>query len=85
MATQLSEVLDLRERNPLPRWEVHHEECDPAKDRDDYWMAIERVRTPQTLLGWTLHFVETKDFADTSNWTDFMRKIMSQNGIKIEG
>ena len=54
------------------RWEVHHRECDPNPDRDDYWFDVARARTHAHLLDWTAHLMD-KNWLEDTTWGGFIR------------
>ncbi|KXF51065.1 hypothetical protein AXA44_15465 [Rhodococcus sp. SC4] len=57
---------------PTRHWETHHRRCDPHPNRDDYWYAVERMRTLVDLAHRTKHLSETKRWFPTTDWPDLV-------------
>jgi hypothetical protein len=53
-------------------WGIHHASCDPRPESNDYWVAIERVRTQAAMLTWTAHLME-KNWIGYTNWIELIR------------
>ncbi|WP_197487856.1 hypothetical protein [Rhodococcus sp. LB1] len=57
---------------PTRHWETHHRRrCDPDPYGDDYWIAVERVRTLVDLANRTKHLSEKRWFP-TTDWPDLV-------------
>lgn len=54
------------------RWRILHGTCDPQPQSSDYWIGVERVRTPRALLGWTAHLLE-KGWLRHTSWAYILR------------
>jgi hypothetical protein len=57
------------------RWRVLHSRCDPDPEGDDYWIAVERIKTPSGLLELTAHLIETKAWLEHTDYADLLRRI----------
>ena len=63
-------VFPLSEFMELPSavsWEVHHRDCDPEPDRDDYWTDVKRVDRYWKVLHWTAHLMG-KNWLSHTRW-----------------
>ena len=60
-------------QEPLP-WEWNHRNCHRENVTDTYWIAANRINTPEKALGWTLH-LNKKTWMDKTNWGDFVRTL----------
>jgi hypothetical protein len=61
-----------------PRWQVLHCECDPQPDSgDDYWIGVERIRTPAQAIHWTAHLLGKTWLPDT-NWRAVLHTVARQ-------
>ena len=69
---QVFSLAQLRQVPRVAQWRVHHRLCDPRPESDDYWIGVERVRTPAQLLRWTLHLQEKNWYAG-ADWSGLMR------------
>lgn len=60
----------------LPRrstvWHAYHGDCDPRFNSFEYWVDVARLRSWSHVLCFTLHFLDTKDWISTSNWSRFL-------------
>ena len=67
---------------PQPvHWEFLHEACDPHPNRaNDYWYAIERVRTPGDVLSRSAHLLESKDWLRHTDWHLVLSRAAAQLG-----
>jgi hypothetical protein len=61
----------------LVEWQVLHRRCDPNVEGDDYWIDVERLRTPAQLLRWAAHLSE-KEWLDRTTWPDVLRAVAKQ-------
>jgi hypothetical protein len=55
----------------LAKWEVHHFDCDPRPDDNDYWFDVGRADTDEKVLSRTAHLTTKSWFAST-NWSQFL-------------
>jgi hypothetical protein len=63
----------------LVRWHVLHGRCDPRPDSADYWIGVERIRTPDQVIAWSAHLLG-KRWIQTTTWPDVLRSVASQLG-----
>lgn len=66
-------LAELDEIAGLARWSVLHRNCDPDPESEDYWYAIERVRTYADLLERTAHLLG-KTWLPTTTWHSILRR-----------
>lgn len=60
------------------RWQVVHAHCDPQPNSaDDYWIAVERIRTPEQVIRWASHLLE-KGWIRNTDWGDVLRGVAGQ-------
>ena len=62
-------------------WAAYHRECAPPDDVADYWFGLERCRTGDDLLMWTLHLME-KTWLPATNWDTFAAGVARDSGIQ---
>ncbi len=60
-------------------WRVLHARCDPEPDSDDYWIGVERIRTPGDVISWTAHLLG-KRWLQVTNWDDLLRTVATRLG-----
>lgn len=58
---------------PRVAWQAFHGACDPDPESSDYWIGVERLRTPRALIGWCAHLGEKKWLVDT-NWRQILHR-----------
>lgn len=58
----------------LVHWHVHHAECDPEPESDDYWIPVSRISTYAQVLGWTAHLME-KNWLNNTDWPALLRTL----------
>lgn len=59
----------LSEPDTRAHWRAIHRDCDPG-DAEGYWFGVERCRTVESLLSWTLHLLG-KGWYEATDWTQF--------------
>ena len=71
-AMSVSEILASLEDDPI--WGATHDRCTDRETLDDsYWLPVESLRTPTTLLNWTAHLLG-KTWLPNTNWDDIIRQ-----------
>jgi hypothetical protein len=53
---------------------VLHRGCDPNPDGEEYWIAVERIRTATDVIWWSAHLLG-KNWIEHTNWGDVLRGI----------
>lgn len=70
----VSEIMALLEDGPT--WRITHDRCAPRDTLDDsYWLPVESLRTPATLLNWTAHLLG-KTWLPNTDWDDVIRRAL---------
>jgi hypothetical protein len=62
------------------KWEILHEACDPDPEDDGYCITVERVRSTEHLLRWTIHLME-KSWLENTNWSDVVRHVIGDRPL----
>lgn len=71
-AMSVPEILASLEDDPT--WRATHDRCTNWETLDDsYWLPVESLRTPTTLLNWTAHLLG-KTWLPSTNWDDIIRQ-----------
>lgn len=73
VAVNLAELPD----NPRAAWKVLHGTCDPNPDSSDYWIGVERLRTPGDVIGLSAHLFE-KNWIQATTWASLLRGVAAQ-------
>jgi predicted GIY-YIG superfamily endonuclease len=73
---------ELMELPDAARWRVHHADCDPDPDGQDYHFDVARADTHEKLLSWTAHLLEKTWIQDT-NWSEFLYSKISKAAMSI--
>lgn len=63
----------------MPKWVVHHSDCDPDPDGGEYFIDVHRINTWRSVAHWSAHLSQKNWFADT-DWTDFVYELERHNG-----
>lgn len=72
-----SYTLDVLQFHPEgPRWRVLHRHCDPAINSNDYWIAVERIRTHTDVIAWSAHLFGKK-WIQSTNWNSLIRRTIT--------
>ena len=59
---------------PMPcQWRVLHRGCDLNLESEDYWIAVERIRTPAALIHWAAH-LGAKTWIQETTWTAILHR-----------
>ena len=67
----LGDLLTIPDEVP---WWALHDTCGPDAEDLQYWLAIERVRTPLAMIKWTAHLYGKRWFDDTT-WMDILERV----------
>ncbi|WP_284762820.1 hypothetical protein [Arthrobacter sp. efr-133-R2A-63] len=76
----LKELLGLP--NPAA-WVATHTKCDPHPEKGSYRFDVAEARTTEDILDWTLHLMD-KTWMEFTDWTDFIRNHMAENGTVLD-
>lgn len=66
----IDQLLEIR----TPRWQTHHQACDPDLDAPDYFIDVNRLRTHADLLARTAH-LSGKRWIDITDWYDLIARL----------
>jgi hypothetical protein len=71
---------DFQPASKAAKWRAYHGGCDPRPDAADYWIAVERARTAEQLLDWTLHLTG-KTWFDGTDWDRYVRRTLPAGAL----
>lgn len=69
----IDELNEYPERAP---WKVWHRKCDPTPRDAAYFVDLERCTTAADLLRWTAHLIEKDWVVKSTNWADFIVRVI---------